>query len=613
MAYEKLKQEQYRNLGGIEKHHSKYQTGDTKFLDLRNYSFERPGALISRPGTEYHLTLNSGSYVVKPFNLFQYTRRDGASQLVFDNGQTFSSYNGAFAGVFATLTPAVTTGLVADIQVTDNVLHYANGYFFGRYNGTAMDIFNLPIADSAPTGMTFNTALSGPTATIPSGTFSISYQFARGYEDIYQGPFYEPQFAVAKFGTAGLTPIITLGIGATIQSAGRWVFYGFTVPPNYGISGIIPFLNRQADGTTSALAATPAAVYLTLVGGTTLWHAEFNHLTASQDFDLTRNQFTLIPKNLAVYNNILMTAGFTSLPSHVFFSEPGEPDNIQPDNFFEVRTDNGDKIQGLAFFQDALVVFKKGSVHELSGGDASSFQLRTLSTEYGLLNQKGFVVWENRLWFIDQTGIIEYDGANFENVSEPIDPYLSEVDKSKIYAVHVKKERQVWFCAENKCFVYDYDVQGWTIYDNLPLDRDTGAAVISYGSTRSDLSFWRTGSSFFELVRFGDSLTADLGNAITLIAETRFHKRLENTTQELWRRLFVNHDVPGSTQGLTMQLIPDYGTSVYATRSVYLDSFQKRVEFGISARALSVKFIIQSSQSIRFNGYTIESRFLRKI
>lgn len=613
MAYEKLKQEHYRNLGGIDKHNSRYVTEDTKFLDLRNYSFERPGALISRPGIEHFLTLNSGSYVVEPVNLFQFTRRNGVSQIVFDAGQTFHKYDGSYTAVAGSLTPNVTTGLVADMQVTANILHYANGYFFGRYNGTAMDIFNLPLSDSAPTGMTFNTALSGPTATIPSGTHSISYQYARGYDDIYEGPFYEAQFAQAKFGLQGMTPIISIDIGATIQSSGRWVFYGFTVPPNYGISGVIPYLNRLSNGATVVYGATPAAIYMTLAGGVSLWHAEFDHLTADQSYNQTRNSFTLIPKHLAVYNNILMTSGFTLNPSTVFYSEPGAPDNIQPDNFFEVRTDDGDQIKGLAFFQDSIIIFKKDSVHELSGGDAANFQLRTLSTEHGLLNQKGFVVWENRLWFIDRTGIMEYDGANFTKVSEPIEAYLDLVDKNKIYAVHVKKERQVWFCADNKCFVYDYDVQGWTIYDNLALDVNSGAAVVSYGSTRSDLTFWRTGSSFFEGVRFGDSLATDLGTAITLIAETRFHKRLEHTTQELWRRVYLNHDVPGSTQGVTINLLPDYGTSIYATRSTYLDAFQKRVEFGISSRSLSVRFILQASQNIRFNGYTIESRFLRKI
>jgi len=229
------------------------------------------------------------------------------------------------------------------------------------------------------------------------------------------------------------------------------------------------------------------------------------------------------------------------------------------------------------------------------------------------MGDRAKVVFENRLWFMDSSGVIEYDGANFKLISEPVTLYLDQVDKSNAYAVHVKKKRQVWFCASSKCFVYDYDVGAWTIFDNVSLDAVAGAFVPSYGATRSDVSYWTTGTSFHELVRFGDSLSTDFGVAITLVAQTRFHKRLEHTTQELWRQLYVNQDITGSTQGLTMQLIPDYGTSVYAARSTYLDDFQKRVQFGVSSRSLSVKFIMQASQPISFNGYALESRFLRKV
>ena len=389
--------------------------------------------------------------------------------------------------------------------------------------------------------------------------------------------------------------------------------WGVRITAFYGISGAVPFIKGSVAATTFN-GGTAVSMYLTTFGGgSTFLVMEFDHIDTDVGYDLTRNNFTLSPQYLALVNNQLLTAGFSSLSSTVYYSEPGEPDNIQSDNFFELRSGEGESIVGMEVFQDSIVIFKKRRVFELSGLEPDSFQLRELTSEYGLLNDRAKVVFENELWFVDRSGIVKYDGANFEKMSEPVDSILDTMDKTQIYAVHVQKKRQIWFCSSSTCLVYSYEVKAWTIYDRLAIDAQAGAAKVNYGATRSDVSYWQTGTSFHEMVRFGDSLATDLGLAITLIAQTRFHKRLEQTTQELWRRLYTNQDVPGSTQGLTMQLIGDYGTSVYTTRNVTMDSFQKRIDFGVSSRSLSIKFIIQASQPISFNGYTIESRYLRKV
>lgn len=617
MAYEKLKQEHFKNLGGINTFQSQYQTGDAKFLDLRNYTFERPGKLSSRPGTEYHLTLNSGTYLARPTSSHQYTKRDGSSFILFDSGPTLSAYNGSFIPIGGSLTANATTSAVVDFETFDNLAFFANGNVFGRFDGTTFSYFNLIQADGGQTlsGITFHTSLiAGYTATIASGTYMATFQFARGYADIYQGPFYDPAYQNAKgLGQAEVRPTAAISVGSTVVSRGRWLVWGFSLPGLYGISGILPYL-KLGTGSSLYMGATPVTAYLTTFGGgTTFWAAEFDHPVADAGFNLGRNNFTSVPQYLSIYNNHLMMAGFSDYPSMVHFSEPGEPDNVAAENFFEVRTSEGDRITGLEVFQDSLVIFKNNGVFELAGSTADSFQLRELSLEYGLTNNRAKVVFENRLWFLDKSGIFEYDGANFRGVSDPVSLYLDQMDKSQVHAVHIKKKRQVWFCSSGVCLVYDYNVGAWTIYDRLEIDADSGAIEASYGSTRSDLSFWKTGASFHEFIRFGDSLSTDLGSAITLLAQTRFHKRLEHTTQELWRRVFANFDVPGSTLGLTMQLLPDYGTSVYATKSTYLDAFQKRIEFGVSSRSLSVKFILQASEPIKFNGYALESRFLRRV
>jgi len=623
MPYDKLKQEHYRNLGGINTHESKYQTGETKFLDLRNFGFERPGALISRPGIEHHLTLSFATASNTPRSLFQYTKNSGASYLIADNFSTLmaSPVGGSFVGIWPGLTHTVGSSPVPfDFVVSRDMLYAANGRYFVRFNGSVAINYNLP--EPFPItpilevvgGLTFNTALTdGSTQIIASGTWSIAYCEVRGYTTAYDQPSYGFSLSIfSKMGTPNLATNFLrafANVGATVVSRGRWQLCNITVQPFYGISAVSGYLNGPPFGTTIFYSLTTAPLYATNAAV----FAEFDHTTASVPIDDSRVSFSAIPRFLELFNNRLIMAGSSSAPSTIYYSEPGDPENVQPDNFFEVRTGDGDDIQGLAVFQDALLAMKKNSIFEFSGTAPENFQLRELTNEYGIVNDRAWVVFENNFWFMDRSGIIQYDGSNFKRVSEPVASILATMDIFKAYAVHIKKRREVWFCASETCVVWNYDVQAWTCYDRLGISAETGPALINYGSTRTDLSYWRQGASFQELVRFNDSVFTDLGSDVTLIHQTRFHKRLENTTQELWRQLFFNYAVPGATQSVTLQLIPDYGSSIYAERSSYLDAFQKRVQFGISSRSLSVKSILKSSQQIRFNGYALESRFLRRV
>ena len=116
-----------------------------------------------------------------------------------------------------------------------------------------------------------------------------------------------------------------------------------------------------------------------------------------------------------------------------------------------------------------------------------------------------------------------------------------------------------------------------------------------------------------EYCRLNPTLNADFGVAMTLIAKTRFHKRMGESTQEMWRRLYVDTDVPSVTTGVTINFRPDYGTGISLVRSQILNEFQERLDFGISAKSLSVELIIQSLSAIRINGYTLEARYLRSV
>jgi len=624
MAYEKLKEEQYNNLGGINQIVSTYKTPDTQFLNLRNYTFVRPGALTSRAGIGVGTTFSRATFITKPANLYQFLQTSGASFRVFDSGSNLYTAEGPSL-IYASLSTSYTLASVIDFQAINDRLYFVNGTVSGVFNGSLSYNYRLGQFTTylAGAGITFNTNITdGPTATIPSGTFAAAFIYARGMTTLIEASEAETELGFERAGgkvfAAGLTlnsRFLITSRGSTLVSEGRWVIFGFTVPPGSAISLVVPALARQAAGLTNILYQNPVGFYLTTSAGVTMYHAEFDNLTVDQFDDFKQQSFGFTVKYAESYNNFLFWAGQNGSSNEqntVYYSNLGEPDASEPENFFQVKSTFGDVITGLAEFQDALIIFKGNSMYELRGSSEETFQVRELSVEFGCLNNKGVAQFENKLWFIDKKGIAEYDGSNIKIVSEPIGDYLDLVDKSILRGFHLKSKNQVWFCAGQRCFVYDYFVKSWTIFDNVAIDAETGSDLLSYGSTTQDISYFVQGASVQSLARFNDSLNTDFGSAITLIIQTRFHKRLGESTQEIWRRLFIDSEV-GSTQGVTIRFYSNYSDSASVVSSLNVSSFQERIDFGISAKSLSVEFIIQSSQSIIVNGYTLESRYLRSV
>lgn len=620
------KEASYKNLGGINVISSDYTTGPTEFLDIRNMGFVRPGALTSRPGQETLLAISSSTLLVKPTTQMEYVRENGETVILYDSGQTL--YNLAGTAVGTSLTSSATLGLTIDYVVQNDFLFFANGHRWMVFGGTIAVNYasNSATVGSGYGGFlaTFHTGLTptnGVTAVIPPGAYYFFLSPARG-----------PQSLISQYGLPGISLLpepktnqLLFGLGAlvtltaTVASMGRWLMYGFDMPQGYGYSAVAVQYQRLESMTYDAndrilntLKSTDTYAFRasTWVGGNTALGIEFDHYTLSADWE---NQYaiTTMPRYLETYNNMLFACGFSAQPVKVLFSEIGEPERIKEENFFEIRTKDNNPITGCMFFQDSLLFFKKRSIHELIGTSPQELVLKTINLEYGALNNEGIVVFQNKLWFVDEKGICEYNASNIRTVSEPIETYLDQVDKTKIKALHYKDRNEVWFCADNKCFVYDYFSNAWTIYDNIPIDRTSGAIVLPNGAN-FDPYYWRTDGSYQQRVRFGQTLASDFGQNITLVAKTRFHKAEGDSLQKLFRRLYIDTEC-ATLYGGTFNFSQDYGSSVVLTKSTTLVSFQERVDFGISARAVSVEMIIKAGLSFTVNGYTIESRLLRSV
>lgn len=653
----------YTNLGGINVKLSDYMTQENQVLNLRNYTFEKAGAWSTRPGYTGFQTLVNGSFA--PFSIYEYiynpfTAMDlnltfspvsypGSTMYIYDSGTTLYKLQPTPGAITNGLGPGSTGVGPIDYLVFNNILYFANGYAFKKYDGLSTSYsYGLPgfrTGDFPPAGFNPDFPVTSATFTtsLPTGVFGNTYVqgqyvfrlgFVRPVLQEYAPPDYlfgpgsaNLNLSLFQFGPP-TGPTITIGVTPTKLGSFE-IFLGPTIPfaqnpyyIQYGATTSYPFvLYQQYPGELE-----PKLMNLWILYGPTFINGMTQYFIATDgqgaqrfDFFPDTSFLTLVPRYIETYNNMLFMSGFSTAPSTVWHSDVNDADQVESDFFFEIRTaGNGEVITAMKTFQGSLVIFKQNSVHELTGDSPDTLSLKDVNLEYGCLSNQGVVAFQNKLWFMDSKGIVEYSGNNVGLISEKVLIYLNNCNKLTARFYHLKKYNQVWCLAQDntnlkyKAFVYDYLLDAWTIYDDF--DAIGGSNLFNNGREEKELHFYgRNASLQPKFFAFNSSLFSDDGFGITQTIQTKFHKRLGDSTQELWRRFFLNNSVEGSTLGITLNFIPDYGTNVSLTRTMGMTMFQSRIDYGLSAKSMSVEILAKSTTRIQVNGYTIESRYLRPV
>lgn len=581
MAIQKRKTEEYVNLGGINRKASSYATGPQEFLDLRNFDFSVPGALTKRWGSTQYVGATVAGTVG---GLYEYEKLSGFSQLIFTaNTNAFSLVGGTPVSFRSGLT---NNGIFDFLTFVDR-LFMTNGSEFFKYDGTAATNYSLPPG----VGMTF--AIGVSTAAGISGliTFYYGYKNDRGY-----------------YGPA------TQGVTITALSFTNISFSGFTTPAGYGISALIFYAseNNQTQGfqafefpvNTATLVVVQASLAIlgSRLASDALW-------------------FTAAPTSIEIYNNQLFLAGFSGAQSTVYFSDIGEPESVLPESFFEVRTNDGDKMTNLKSYYTQLLLFKERSFHALSGDDPSNFTLRQISDQYGAISKRAVATFEDKCFFLDRKGIVEFNGANVAIVSDRIEHIFNRMNLSAAatFAImqHVGRRNEVWTAIPcdgatfNNCIiVYDYQVQAFTVFDGL----SPSALTVSRATFSQYFPFF--GDYSGRVHNFGESLYSDNGVGMTALFQTRnYNGEMGFSVQKLWRRLFLDtNQQASSTQTINIDFYVNDGTSMALTRSMGETLFQSRIDFGLSAKSLSfVLSNVSNDSPLKINGFTIEYRFQRAV
>lgn len=667
MAYAKLKKEEYKNIGGINTKASVYVTGDREVMDLINYDFQTPGAWTQRPGITS--VINGNTLAIGASNRLNFgfqtfirtSNRISASftQATFFVGNSFTySFTGGVFTPGSVLSASGALPTTAGFGNSVNVmtgstnaqsLSYSNiGYFTAgkqAYKASPLGIYyyGLPYYVNGDDLFAYPTYTSGGV-----GGLNGTYVFYLAYQDIYNyaGPV---GYTLAVVPTPMTDSIEMTGFSFTqqaLQSGATYInIYSDRVQGFPATESRLIF--QVPLGATLASIHGLANSNLSPLGnyGINDTVTNFKPITFVRGAVLGDPLFYSHEADVVEFFSGRLFWGMSSGKNIIYYSEIVEfvEDAQQtPAENFEFVQNQQFPLTGLKSYNQSLLVFFQKGVSRLVGTDPHNFYAVELTTEYGLVNQRAVVEFNEKIWFLDTKEIVEFNGSNMSSVSDRVNAIISRMNlnaaQKTATAYHYENRNEVWFAIpidgseeNNIIIVHDYLANGWyttkspssftmlqAIYDQTLVA--SGSASTVYMNNKRLFTSHPGGSMGY----FDESITTDYNQGITLSYKSRYHCDQGPSTTMEWRRLYLDTGPwAGVTLSFNTNFYANFATAtisatrtIWAVGSPYSGPQQTRIDFGIAAKSLSHEVMFVSSTAtpiVRIYGYTVESRFLRSV
>lgn len=659
MSYQKMKKEEYSNIGGINTKASVYVTGEREVLDLVNFDFSTPGAWTKRLGMTNAISGNTVTFgASNRANFgFQVVNLPVANYVAFGTPATLTYINWV-VGCSGVYTIDINDGSFRYFQEADGSTHPLVSTD-GRGNATQVTADAKTMAYFSAGGLNYKNSYTVGTSyyglpEYPSilsvGSTGIgtswapgTYYFKSSYVDSYSyiGKSQTSTLALT-IGSSGAYAVYVSGFTFTrmaIQSNAEAI-YLFYIDPNFGAAGVYNFL--QSELPIAGVVAATTAILFNVPNQEPIYEA-----TLANDTFSGMNP-TSVADNVSYYAKRLFW-GSSNWKNYLIYSEiietQADAEKILPDSFILLPNQDFPFVASRAYNQ-TLMVFNQKGVTRLTGEDPGNFQGVELTRQYGLISSRAIVEWNEKIWFLDETEIIEYNGANFSVVSDRMQAIMQRMNSSaakKCAAAYYYEERnEVWFAIpldssneNNIVIVYDTLAQGFTTLKSAfnfnllqafssPVALPATPASISL---RVSPSYTQRNSRLFvsspggSLTYFGSSFATDAGQVISLGVKTRFHAEQGHSVTNEWRRLYLDTGPWNSvTLGFRTNFYANFSTNtisltrtIFASGSQYSGQQQTRIDFGIPAKSLAMDISIGTTNPVKVYGYTIERRFLRNV
>ena len=206
----------------------------------------------------------------------------------------------------------------------------------------------------------------------------------------------------------------------------------------------------------------------------------------------------------------LYMARTTANPSRVFYSALGNAESwTTSTDYFDVKTDDGEDITGLATLSNRLLVFKESSIHRY---DTST--LVQANTPYGAISGRTIANIGNFVAYLSRKGrgVYLFDGVESKLISRPVQPWIDAMDWTTLFQA-VADESSYWLFIGSPSVTIDgvaetytncvleyryldstwvvhtlaHAANSWTVFTNT-----SGSKDVYFGSSSGDVYQWLT-------------------------------------------------------------------------------------------------------------------------
>lgn len=645
---------------------SLYITGESEFLNLQNVDFRTPGALFSDAGSTPILAIGTSTPVTGIAEMLQYVSAN-TTYSPFANTAiplvTDRFFLNTFDAIYAK--PLNFFGASSrPLRILDYLFHpngnrtsfaYMNGGVYGC-NGLDFWAYNLVAGLGIPTQFSLPKPMVGVSGVLSgtAGAGGLSGFLVMYYSLVRSDGFMGPYTAITYALTGVCNLIFNIPYGPNLQVGMSLPLNGLSFG-NFALVGIQAWASlngSQPQGFSGAfpLGAAGASIGATVsIGygftnttpqvGVTAWGYLVQPLDFQGSFlyglgpDQGQQNIGYTgsgnPALATVFANQLFTAVFGSSGSFlnnknlstVVFSNPGTPEQANYQNFFQVAIEDPDPLTAMKPYFTYLMIAKAKSLWALSGTGPDTFNLAQISNSYGVLNNNACCTWNQVFWFLDEKGIMEFNGAIVQPTSYKVQAIFDSMNiaaaKGTAIMTHIKERNEVWTAIptngatfNNLIVIYDYLANAWRTR-TVPNGSVTTLVNLTEGDNKQTTYY---GGLSGMIGAFGSSYIGDGGAAFTSVIKSRFIDDLGNSVQKLYRRFYLDASIaPGQTLFVQANFYLDKSVTYAYSTTMVLGSFQNRIDFGLSAKSVAVELIYNGATFLQLNGFTLEYRYLRNV
>lgn len=233
----------------------------------------------------------------------------------------------------------------------------------------------------------------------------------------------------------------------------------------------------------------------------------------------------------------------------------------------DINRNDGEKVTGIGFFQDVLIIFKEQSIYQLYFNESNGFVVERISSSYGCVSHSSIASVENDCYFLSDNGVYVlgnepnyYASIRTNELSSRVKPLLQQISPSnwsKCSAIYY--DDRYWLTAPinsdsvNTLVVYDRRFYAWMVWDNIYAND-----MIVLKDDAGTRHFYFTDDQTAQLNEFTWGVYNDNGEPINAVFRTRAFEGKQIDHEKFW---YVLHCIFRDAAGeVTVSYITERGS-----------------------------------------------------